>query len=120
MTDAMLLRTFVEKDDQEAFAQLVARYANLVYSVCRRQVRDHHLAQDICQTVFLLLARKSSALLERESVAPWLIRTAHYTCKDALKRRRPDQSFIFPSDLPAPVPEFTTWDHWAPYLDEAL
>ena len=47
MDDRQLLRRFTENNSQQAFAALTARYLNLVYSVCLREVRDAALAEDV-------------------------------------------------------------------------
>ena len=45
MTDDMaLLREYAQRNSEEAFATLVSRHINLVYSVALRQVRNPHLA----------------------------------------------------------------------------
>ena len=43
--DHALLRQYAERHSQEAFATLVSRYVNLVYSVALRRVQSSHLTE---------------------------------------------------------------------------
>jgi hypothetical protein len=43
--DLTLLREYGRHNSEDAFAALVARHVNLVYSVAQRQVRDPHLVR---------------------------------------------------------------------------
>ncbi|MEO2089737.1 MAG: sigma factor [Gemmataceae bacterium] len=60
--DADLLRTFAETRSDPAFAELVRRFAPMVWGVCRRTVGHHQHAEDAFQAVFLVLARKPAAV----------------------------------------------------------
>src|ERR1041384_1065160 len=73
LDDIALLREYVERDSQEAFAALVARHVNKVYSIALRQTRNAHQAEEITQAVFVLLARKSRELGKRVILSGWLI-----------------------------------------------
>jgi RNA polymerase sigma factor (sigma-70 family) len=76
LDDRALLARFAEERDQPAFEQLVKRHGGLVYGVCRRAVRDGHLAEDAFQAVFLVLARHPRRAAEAASVGGWLFGVA--------------------------------------------
>ena len=80
-----LLRRYSARQSQAAFAELVRRYLDFVYSVCRRQLGDPELAQDVTQTVFLILAAKADSLKPGTVLSAWLFRVAHHACRNALR-----------------------------------
>jgi RNA polymerase sigma factor (sigma-70 family) len=85
-TDMDLVNAFVRSRDQAAFAQLVRRHVDMVYAAALRRVRgDRHLAEDVTQATFIILARRASAFDERTLVAGWLHRAAGYAASNALK-----------------------------------
>jgi DNA-directed RNA polymerase specialized sigma24 family protein len=55
--DLTLLQTYATTQSEAAFAALVDRHVNLVYSVALRSARDPHLAEEITQAVFVVLAQ---------------------------------------------------------------
>lgn len=84
--DFKLLRRFVEHQSQDAFDQLVKRRLGFVYSVCRREVGDAALAEDVTQAVFLILAQKAPSIRDEGAFAGWLFKTARYASRNALRR----------------------------------
>jgi RNA polymerase sigma factor (sigma-70 family) len=86
--DMALLREYALRDSETAFATLVSRHVNLVYSVAMRQVRDAQLAEEITQAAFIILARKANLLGDKTVLSGWLCRTARYASADALKSQR--------------------------------
>jgi len=47
LTDQQLLRDYTERRSEAAFAELVRRHVDFVYSAALRMVRDSHLAEDV-------------------------------------------------------------------------
>jgi hypothetical protein len=74
---SQLLAEYVDNGSETAFRELVSRYIGLVYSSALRMAGgDAHLAEDICQTVFIDLARNASKLSRDSALGGWLHRNA--------------------------------------------
>jgi RNA polymerase sigma factor (sigma-70 family) len=95
MLDSELLDQYVSRGCQEAFAQIVHRYMDMVYSVARRHVCDLQTAEDVAQAVFIILAKKAGRLRGRESLGGWLVQTTYLASRDAgrseTRRKRYEQ-----------------------------
>jgi RNA polymerase sigma-70 factor (ECF subfamily) len=87
MNDHQLLCAYFEGDEQ-AFETLVEKYFRMVYAVAARQTGDSHLAEEIAQSVFLILCRKARGLSSKTSIPGWLLRTTRFVSWDAIKMRR--------------------------------
>src|ERR1035437_11195821 len=84
--DSELLRRFARTNSEDAFAELVKRHANLVYSAALRQVGgDEHFAKDVSQMVFADLARKAKALSRRETLTGWLYTSTHFAAAKVVR-----------------------------------
>jgi RNA polymerase sigma factor (sigma-70 family) len=129
-TDSELLRQFAQTNSEAAFAELVKRYVNLVYSAALRQVNgDEHLAKDVAQTVFIDLARKANSLSRRETLAGWLYTSAHFAAAKIVRgeNRRRDREEKFMRE-PAnessagvsPAQSAQDWEKLRPTLDYAM
>jgi RNA polymerase sigma factor (sigma-70 family) len=120
LTDADLLRRFVEQKDPAAFEVLVWRHAALVLSVCRRVLRHPADADDAFQATFLLFLQRAGSIRQRETLAGWLHRVAYRTALRARRsamRRSAHESQVPPRpavELPAGP------DEVPPALDEEL
>ena len=128
--DLTLLREYARNHSEPAFATLVERHVNLVYSVALRSVRDAHLAGEITQAVFIILARKADSLGDQTILPGWLCRTARYASANALtiqrrRQQREQEAYMQNilaggSDASSPSLHEETWNEIAPLLDGAM
>jgi RNA polymerase sigma factor (sigma-70 family) len=131
-SDTALLREFARTNSEDAFAELVKRHVNLVYSAAFRQVNgDAHLAQDVAQTVFTDLAKKANSLSRRENLTGWLYTSAHFAAakivRGETRRRDREEKFMRESTNEAaevgrvtPCAPETEWETLRPALDAAM
>jgi RNA polymerase sigma factor (sigma-70 family) len=122
LDDIALLKEYAETQSESAFAELVSRYLNLVYSVALRRTANSHAAQEISQAVFIILARKAGSLSRHTALSGWLYQTARLTAKNYLRtemrRQNREQEAFMQSTLTENDPEL--WRQIAPLLDDAM
>jgi len=121
-TDEQLLTDYAESRSESAFAEIVRRHVDLVYSAALRMVGDAHAAKDVAQGVFVALAANVQNAMGRP-LAGWLHCTARNLAakviRTEVRRRAREQEAATMNDLPAPSPELS-WERIAPHLDAAL
>ena len=86
MSDDRLVRDALA-GRQDAYAGLVRRYERPVFHVIARLVRDPGVTEELAQETFLKAFRRLGTFDQRRGFAPWLLRIAHNTAIDALRRR---------------------------------
>ena len=123
LTDPQLLRDYTERRSEAAFAELVRRHVDLVYSAATRMVRDSHLAEDVTQGVFVALAQNARPLADHPVLSGWLHRTTQNLAANVVRadvrRRVREQEVAAMNELLSTEPE-ARWEHIAPHLDAAL
>ena len=74
--------------DHDAFAELLSRYKNLVYSVIMRMVNDPEEANDLAQEVFIKVYRNLNKYQPTYRFSTWLIRIATNHVIDYRRKHR--------------------------------
>ena len=123
--DAELLRQYAEDHAEEAFAEIVRRHVDFVYSAALRQMNgDAHLARDVTQLVFAALARKASKLAGHRVLAGWLFVSTRFAAAKLVRAERRRHARELEAHIMGKLlnesggnPE---WERVRPVLDDAL
>ena len=121
--DAGLLKQYVEQQSEAAFAELVRRQVNFVFSVALRYVGNPPDAQDVTQAVFVILAQKAPGLCRRATVTGWLYETTRLTAAHWLRarnRRFAREQEAYMQSTIDPAGQDPLWPQLAPHLEEAM
>jgi RNA polymerase sigma factor (sigma-70 family) len=120
-SDLDLLRRFALENAQDAFAEIVRRHLNLVYSAALRQVRSPQLAEEIAQSVFADLARAAKKLNSETILTAWLYAVTRRTAIDAIRkesrRQLREQTAVEMNSMNATTND---WTQIEPLLDDAM
>jgi RNA polymerase sigma factor (sigma-70 family) len=118
--DIELLAQYARENSDAAFATLVGRHVNLVYSVALRRTGNPHAAEEITQAVFIILARKAKGFSRKTILTGWLHQTTRLTAANYLRteirRQKREQEAFMQSALS----ETEMWTQIAPLLDDAI
>ena len=121
--DMDLVREYARDHSEPAFAGLVQRHINLVYSVALRCTGNSEDAQDVTQAVFIILARKAASLRDRTVLTGWLYETTRFTAarfiRTRVRRQIREQEAYMQSSLNEPDTD-GVWRQLSPLLEEAM
>ena len=88
-TDADLIFAVLERDDRQAFAEIVRRHQSQVRTVLRRLTRgDTALADDLAQETFILAWRNLRHFRFEARFSTWLYRIAFNAWQSDARKRR--------------------------------
>ena len=123
MKDMVLLREYAARNSEAAFEELVSRRVGFVYSAALRQVRDPHMAEEVTQAVFIILAQKAGRISDKTILTGWLFKTTRFAAlaqiRAAARRQRQEKEFQMQTEFQSAAAD-ETWEEISPLLDEAL
>lgn len=122
-TDPELLQAYAAHKSEAAFAAIVHRYVDLIFSAAFRMLGDVDAAKDVTQNVFVALVQNSGKLIDRPALAGWLHNTARNLAAKSIRsdtrRRTHEQEAAIMNEILSTQSD-ANWDDISPYLDEAL
>ena len=121
--DRELLRQYARENSDEAFAALVSRHVNMVYSAALRKTGNPAAAEEITQAVFIILAQKANRIVAAHAFCPaGSIRprglTAANFLRTEIRRARREQEAYMQSLSNQTEPEI--WPQIMPLLEDAM
>src|ERR1700758_897901 len=87
-----------QKDDKEAFEELVRRHQNRVFAVAGGILRNREDVEDIAQQVFLKAYFSIKRFYQRAAFSPWLYKITVNECWDLLRKKKV-RPLVYESDL---------------------
>jgi RNA polymerase sigma factor (sigma-70 family) len=121
MSETELLQAFRREQSEEAFTELVRRYASLVYSVAKRRLANPALAEDVTQIVFIRFAKAPPRVRRQGELAAWLHRTTVNVTIDTWRsetRRYKREKYAM--TMESAEADNARWEDVSPNLDQAL
>lgn len=124
--DAELLRRCAEARSEGAFAELVQRHVDLVYSAALRRLGgDAHGAADVAQQVFISLARQGKSLARHTVLPAWLyaatrnVAIDHIRAEQRRKVREQEAQYMHELNSNSEA-DNADWTQLRPALDAAM
>ncbi|HEY7330712.1 MAG TPA: sigma-70 family RNA polymerase sigma factor [Gemmataceae bacterium] len=108
--DRELLKGFLLRRDEAAFAELVRRHGPMVLNVCRGVLHNQHDAEDVFQATFLVLAQKAERVRQPDAVGSWLSGVAYHLAlkmRTATGRRRRSEEQLEERTVADPLLDMT-------------
>ena len=88
------------KGDANAFAALVDRYKDMVYTLSLRMTGSREEAEELSQDTFIKVYRSLAKFRGESRFSTWLYKVAYNTCLDHLKKiKRTQQVMILISQM---------------------
>ena len=97
--------------DANAFAVLVDRYKDLVYTLALRMMKHTEEAEEAAQDTFIKVYKSLDKFKGESKFSTWIYRVAYNTCLDRLKKNKRQQYTV-------EINEYT--EHQVKTLDNAL
>lgn len=89
----------VMKGDTNAFAVLVDRYKNMVFTLSLKMLKDREEAEEVAQDTFVKVFKSLSKFSGESKFSTWIYKVAFNTCLDRLKKNKRSQPVAAMNDF---------------------
>jgi RNA polymerase sigma-70 factor, ECF subfamily len=86
--DEHILIEAINNGDTRAYAQLVDRYKDLVYTLALRMLKHKEEAEEVAQDTFIKVFKSLDKFKGDSKFSTWIYRVAYNTCLDNIKRNK--------------------------------
>ncbi len=98
LSDAELIRQYLQTHNDSHFNALYRRYAAKVYGKCYSILKDSELAHDAVQDIFVKVMMSVSGFSEKSQFSTWLYSITYNYCIDAV-RKKTKEKLLFSEDI---------------------
>lgn len=86
--DENILINAIKNGDTRAYAQLVDRYKDLVYTLALRMLKQREEAEEVAQDTFIKVFKSLDKFKGDSKFSTWIYRVAYNTCLDNIKKNK--------------------------------
>jgi len=84
----IILIDAIKNGDTRAYAQLVDRYKDLVYTLALRMLKHKEEAEEVAQDTFIKVFKSLDKFKGDSKFSTWIYRVAYNTCLDNIKKNK--------------------------------
>ena len=86
--DDTILIEAINNGDTKAYAQLVDRYKDLVYTLALRMLKHREEAEEVAQDTFIKVFKSLHKFKGDSKFSTWIYKVAYNTCLDTIKKNK--------------------------------
>ncbi len=88
INDENILIEAINNGDTKAYAQLVDRYKDLVYTLALRMLKHKEEAEEVAQDTFIKVFKSLDNFKGDSKFSTWIYKVAYNTCLDTIKKNK--------------------------------
>lgn len=92
--DDLYYINLIIEGNSNAFAVLVDRYKDLVFSLALKMVKNREEAEEVAQDTFIKVFKSLSQFKGDSKFSTWIYKVAYNTCLDRLKKNKREQHVV--------------------------